>query len=267
MMEEKNYAYPKISGVDPSCYIDAYNLVLECSQEHTPRSFSIKLLELLRTFCPYDKAVVMFLNINGKVSGSYTIGIEREWLDMFLNYYTGTIAPEYDIYCGKRETSGFKFSTIIDWARVRESEFKRDYITPMGLKYSWGFCFFDLNGKYRVIISLDRTRNEPFSMQEQNRLGLALPILNNIHRNFFYHGVDSRSSRDIPQSAWNQFGLTAREEEISNLLCQGMTAQNISSALYIAITTTYKHIANIFKKTGVSSQQELIVKLLSSRSL
>ena len=46
-----------------------------------------------------------------------------------------------------------------------------------------------------------------------------------------------------------------------------MTAQNIASALYISVATAYKHIANIFKKTGVTSQQELIVKLLNEKRM
>ena len=46
------------------------------------------------------------------------------------------------------------------------------------------------------------------------------------------------------------------------LLCQGMTTQNISSALYISVGTTYKHVANILKKAGVTSKQELIVRIM-----
>ena len=69
------------------------------------------------------------------------------------------------------------------------------------------------------------------------------------------------------QSPWKEYNLTKREIEITNLLCQGMTVQNISSVLYIALTTTYKHIANIYKKLGVSSQQELLVKMLNRKAL
>ena len=44
-----------------------------------------------------------------------------------------------------------------------------------------------------------------------------------------------------------------------------MTAQTISASLCISVTTIYKHISNIFKKTGVKNQQELIVKLLNKK--
>lgn len=266
-MEENNYAYPKIKGVDPSCYIDAYNLVLECSQAHTPRSFSLRLLEQLKVFCPYDTAVMIFLNANGKLSGTYSVGIKKEQLDTFFGYYMqhlGPIPQTFNVFAGMTEYSGFNFSQIIHWADIPDGEFKKGYIDAIGLKYSWGFCFFDLFGAYRVIISIDRKRDVPFSDTEKARLGLALPILNNMHRNFFYQGTDTQEK--VVQTPWKEYDLTAREQEITGLLCQGMTAQNISSALFISIATTYKHISNIFKKTGVTSQQELVIKLLNTKS-
>ncbi len=269
--KEKNtipYAFPKLDSVDPSCYIDAYNLILECSQAHTPRSFSVKLLDLRQKVCSYDKAIVFFLNANQKVSGYYSVNIDDSLINTYLEYYlniVGDIAPNYDIYINKKENSGYNFSNIIDWSQLPPSEFKQGYIDVLGLKYSWGFCFFDLLGIYRVIVSLDRTRNVPFSKIERDRLGLALPILNNMHRNFFYQGMDTKEH--VVQTPWQEYHLTTRETEVANLLCQGMNAQNISSALYIAITTTYKHISNIFQKTGVSSQQELIVKLINKKTV
>lgn len=268
-MSEITYAFPKRKNVDPSCYIDAYNLVLECSQAHSPRGFVICLLDLLQRVCPYDSAVAFFLDVNGRISGRYAIGLKDDWLDMYLDYYAEilkTDSPEFmNIYIGKRESSGFNFSELINWSTISDTapeyNFKKEYIDLLGLKYSWGFCFFDLNGAYRAVISLDRIRNQPFCEIEQNRLGLALPILNNIYRNFFYQGVDTDGH--MVQSPWKTYRLTPRESEIADLLCQGMTVQNISSVLYIAITTTYKHISHIFEKVGVSSQRELVSKLLS----
>lgn len=270
MTDDENYAYPKIKGVSPSCYIDAYNLVLECSREHTPRSFSLRLLEQLKVFCPYDSAVLIFLDANGKLSGSYTVGIPQAMLNTFFDYYMnnpGSMPSSYNINIldGMNERCSLGFSQVIRWADTPEGEFKQDYIDVLGLKYSWGFFFFDLFGAYRVVISIDRKRDVPFSETEQARLGLALPILNNMHRNFFYQGTDTKEK--VVQTPWKEYDLTAREREISGLLCQGMTAQNIASALYISVATAYKHIANIFKKTGVTSQQELIVKLLNEKRM
>ena len=261
------YAFPKLKDMDPSCYIDAYNLVLECSHAHSPRSFIMKLLDMMNKVCPYDQAIVLFLDVNGKVSGRYTVNLDEKWIDLYLQYYMNIVEypQEISLFQDVKEESNFNFSRIYEWASFPKSEFITDYINELDIKHSWGFCFFDLNGAYRVVISLDRTRNVPFSETEQQRLALALPILNNMHKNFFYQGMDT--SESVVQSPWKAYNLTKRETEIANLLCQGMTVQNISNVLYIAITTTYKHIAHIYEKVGVSSQQELLVKMLNKKVL
>lgn len=260
------YAFPKKKDVDPSCYIDAYSLILECSQAHSPRSFATTLLDLVGRMCPFDEAMVLFMDANGKMSGRYTIGISDELFSEYLSMMEMSDYPKaISIYQDLNENSDFNFSNILTWSDFPKSPFITDYIDKRGLVYSWGFCFFDLNGAYRVVYSLDRTRNVPFSGIERSRLELALPILNNMHRNFFYQGMDTKDH--VIQSPWSEYGLTPREAEIANLLCQGMTVQNISSTLFIAVTTTYKHIAHIYEKLGVSSQQEMLVKMLNRKTL
>lgn len=262
-MNNITYAFPKLKHVDPSVYIDAYNLILECSQAHSPRSFAIKLLDLLAKICPYDEAMVFFLDPNGKLSGHYTINIQEKWINEYLNYYLTQLEfpKEFRIYQNVRESDPTTwFSRIIDWTKIPDSEFLTNYIQGRKLKYSWGFSFFDLNGIYRTVFSLDRTRNAVFSDIERDCLNLALPILNNMYRNFFYLGTDSASGKT--PSNWSKYNFTKRETEIVNLLCQGMSIQNISSALYIAKTTAYKHIAHIYEKAQVSTQQELLFKIM-----
>jgi DNA-binding CsgD family transcriptional regulator/MFS family permease len=55
-----------------------------------------------------------------------------------------------------------------------------------------------------------------------------------------------------------RFGLSAREQDILNLIVNGMSNAEISSALYITESTVKFHASNIFKKTGKSSRLELI---------
>lgn len=265
-MNDITYAFPKLKGVDPSCYIDAYSLVLLCSQAHTPRSFTMKLLEKLKKLCPYDEAIVFFLNENKKITGQYSVGVKEEWVNSYLEYYMDEVPktnPAFAIQQNLRETDWEKTVNIIDWSQYSGTEFIQNYINGRGLKYSWGFTFFDMNGNYRVTISLDRKTESPFTKREQACFRLALPILNNMYRNFFYSGIDTSSKKK--QSQWERYNFTAREAEIANLLCQGTTVKNISSILYIEVSTTYKHMAHIYKKAGVSSKQELLVELLQGR--
>ena len=42
----------------------------------------------------------------------------------------------------------------------------------------------------------------------------------------------------------------------------GLSPAHVADTLFISTSTAYKHIANIYKKLHVSSQQELLVRVL-----
>lgn len=56
----------------------------------------------------------------------------------------------------------------------------------------------------------------------------------------------------------NHFGLSAREQEIFNLIIKGMTNTEIASTLFITESTVKFHASNIFKKTHLNNRIELI---------
>lgn len=55
-----------------------------------------------------------------------------------------------------------------------------------------------------------------------------------------------------------EFGLTPREAEVAELLAMGRNAEYIAKELFIAHSTAKSHIAHIYQKTGLSSQQRLM---------
>ena len=55
-----------------------------------------------------------------------------------------------------------------------------------------------------------------------------------------------------------EFGLTARETEVAELLATGRNAEHIAGELFIAHSTAKSHIAHIYQKTGLNSQQRLM---------
>jgi DNA-binding CsgD family transcriptional regulator len=65
----------------------------------------------------------------------------------------------------------------------------------------------------------------------------------------------------------SDFGVTKREAEIIELICEGKSNKSIADALFISHYTVKDHIYNIFQKTGVKSRiqlanlvQELLIK-------
>jgi len=56
-------------------------------------------------------------------------------------------------------------------------------------------------------------------------------------------------------------GLTAREEKIAQLVCEGKSNNEIAAELYISLSTVKTHIGNINSKLNVTNRSELIAKL------
>lgn len=59
--------------------------------------------------------------------------------------------------------------------------------------------------------------------------------------------------------------LTAKEEEILALVCDGMGGVDISKQLHIKHDTVRKHMSNIYNKTGYSTALELAVRTLQKQ--
>ncbi len=62
-------------------------------------------------------------------------------------------------------------------------------------------------------------------------------------------------------SAYHHEKLTPKELEISKYICQGLTNKEISSKLFVNISTVTTHIYHIFQKLNVKSRSRLIYEL------
>ncbi|MTI48445.1 helix-turn-helix transcriptional regulator [Sporosalibacterium faouarense] len=236
-----------------------HDFTLSCGRVHEPKAFSTKILSSLDELCNFDQSLIYFLDGNGKVYNQYLMNIDKRWSTMYLEYYSKTKNCCYSLERNFREDPDKPTINIKAWEKEPSTEFITDYIRSRGLKYSLGFALYDLNGMPRTIFSLDKTKNESFTDDEFMTLYLIVPILNNLHKNFFYQ---QKSSQGVEQISWDTTSLTPREIEIANLLCQGISPSVISKLLYISQSTTYKHISNIYEKMHVSTLQELLVRLL-----
>lgn len=243
------------------------DVVKECGMAHNPRSFAIDIGHYIGKIAPFDEFVCFFLDNNGKITGQYLRGMSEEWSRKYLEYYSQIENKKYNYYdADVRENPSMPTINVHDWVLESKlygpSEFFRNYIQARGLKTSCGFAFYDLHGNYRTVISLDRKTDKPFTNHELYNLQQAISMLNSLHKNFYYQG---NSLANIKQKTWSDARLTAREIEVVDLLAQGTSPQNIARILYISISTTYKHIAHIYEKMHVSSQQELLVKILRAQ--
>ncbi len=240
------------------------DVVQSCGKAHNPRSFAIDILHHINKIAPFDQGMAMFIDGNKKLVGQYLRGVDDKSFKTYTEHYSEAENKKYSYAKDVRENPNAPTINVHAWEKEKPGEFVDDYIYARGLKYSCGFALYDLHGNYRLIFSLDRLKEEPFSNKELYNLQQAVFMLNDLHKNFYYVGA---SLKKVKQKTWAKAKLTAREIEVVDLMAQGISPANISRILYISLSTTYKHIAHIYDKMSVSSQQELLVKLLREQEL
>lgn len=64
----------------------------------------------------------------------------------------------------------------------------------------------------------------------------------------------------VEKQAIEEFVLTQREKEITELIMDGLTNQEIADKLFISIKTVKTHIYNIYQKLDIKNRTELIFK-------
>ena len=234
--------------------------LLECGEVHEPYNFCSSVLKNFSQLVPFDEAVFLMLDGNRRIVRKRFMNISRHWSSVYLEYYSRLSNAEYGLDKDISEDRSVPFVELINWEDFYErgDSFITDYIKGRGLKASLAFTLFDLNGAPATAFSLDRTGNKGFTKDEMEITGIVVAHLNNLYKNMFV-----RPPGQV--RIWDGRGdeeLTPREREVAELLCQGVTPTNIARELRISLGTANKHIGHIYKKYGVGSRQELLVRML-----
>jgi len=57
---------------------------------------------------------------------------------------------------------------------------------------------------------------------------------------------------------YKKYGITKREKEIVNAICEGKTNQQIADELFISLQTVKDHTHRIYSKIGINSRMKLV---------
>lgn len=99
--------------------------------------------------------------------------------------------------------------------------------------------------------------------EDLQMLGLGIIVLAFFLGNALYlRKVQVKSStgttdHKIDPASFERFGMTTREQEIIQLICQGKTNKEIGNILFISPITARDHCSNIYRKAGVKSRTQL----------
>ena len=120
---------------------------------------------------------------------------------------------------------------------------------------------------YTLIISLNLTSIFLIAINESFGLLFILGYLGfNIIPVLFLHLylqkhyvaiVDNGTFQDKMADIISKFKISKREAEVFELICKGMSNQEISDSLFISLQTVKDHNHNIFLKTGVKNRVQL----------
>ena len=71
---------------------------------------------------------------------------------------------------------------------------------------------------------------------------------------------------DLAPLLMRAWGLTRRQREVTRLVIDGLSTEDIATALFISVHTVRDHLKTMFGKTGVSRRQDLITVLTGRTS-
>ena len=232
---------------------DIYDLAVQCCQFRDVRSFTISFLQEIRKMVDFDEALLFYLDGRQKLEDYYLYNINPKWMSLYLNYYSHADRGMYGI--AQRDLEHLDDVYVHRWKFEKSTEVIPDYIRPRNLVSSLGFPLHDGAGSVRTVIAFDRLTSAPFSEEEIELIRAVRKLLNPYHRLLF--GVSAKTDGGKMETQL----LTARENEVLNLLRQGLAPANIAHILHITVPTTNRHISNIYKKLKVNSRGELMAKI------
>lgn len=236
---------------------DLSDFVLRCGTEKSPHGFGASVLDHVAALVPFDQGRLYFLSDNGCVSDMYLIGIGRQDVEEYFEYYHDVDNGEFSV-----RRLAHLYSTrypsldecIRDGSSYRQMQIG-EYVAELGIKYSFGLGLWDAQGCLRCLYTLDRVCDVPFSQEEKETAYIAFQHLNQLFQNLCLMPAQNSPCPVSPQL------LTKRENEIAVLLVKGITPAEISKRLCISFATVNKHLANMHRKLHVATRQELIVHL------
>ena len=99
-----------------------------------------------------------------------------------------------------------------------------------------------------------------FVLKKSNKFELQQAISNVFEgSNYFSQEILQKLSFQSAHSLKGNENITNREMEILQLICKGLTTQEISEKLFISFNTVETHRTNIFRKSNVKNIAGLIV--------
>ena len=233
------------------------DILLELYSMNDLKEIEHHFLMNVRALIPYNQSNFRAVSPDsGEVLKDGTVFIDTD--AAMIPVFFHNIEPEKNYLknlFNYRESIVYNETDLLDEDVRKNTEFYRDYLLPQKIPYSCGIILIE-EEKLIGVISIFRSREwGDFTEKE-------LFILN-IFKNHLTKIIMRCLQRQKQTIVFEDSNLTPREREIAEMILKGYSNEEIAEDLSITISTTKKHVYNIFNKYHVKSRMALI-KLLAN---
>ena len=133
----------------------------------------------------------------------------------------------------------------------------QEWLSPMGVYFSCGLSIVADGIPYGTMTLFRAFDDGDFTDKEIEILEYILRYIQQWLVGFYPNGISYTGNQPQLKELQARYFLTNREDEIVRLIFSGADITQLSDMLFITENTVHKHIANIYKKMGVSNRTQL----------
>lgn len=217
-------------------------------------------VEAVRAVIPFSHSMYHYsITLNGSTDafayGSADLSLEAleayqqdfESID-YINWFADEPTPHV-----------FRDTDLVPRDFRENSEIMRKWMQPNGLFYSIGLTIASHDNPYGNVY-LFRTQDEgDFTEKDVAVLGILNEHLCIRYSNELPHGHADKVIANEASPLAQKYRLTQKESDVLACIADGRTRSSIAGHLFMSENTFKKHLANIYKKTGESRYEDLVL--------
>ncbi|WLR51736.1 LuxR C-terminal-related transcriptional regulator [Bacillus tianshenii] len=196
----------------------------------------------------YDESIFWLADDNGNLTNPLPYRIHDKVVVDYIEEYF-----EYDYLHPKkhlnlfRSNKALRLSDLTTFNEYENSTYYRSFMQPNGYYDEMVVALMNSENSCVGVLGMARRKDTmPFTTKDCKRFQLLSELIGT---------TLSRQTKPVPSL------LSKREAEVTQLLKEGRTNQEIAQELYISLNTVKKHLQNIFQKYEVRNRVQLVKKL------
>ncbi len=220
--------------------------------------FSNKIMRIFNMLIPYTKGYFIMLDENGDIvlhDAQCFVNMDNDLKNRYISHYYDKDYLKY-LYDISIETVVYRDTDIIDSVVREQTDFYKKFLKPIDIPFGCGILIIH-NKKCVGVFNLFRSESlGDFTEKDIYILNIFKKHIENIIFN-----LESESKSDLlfqkcMESTTEKYGLTERETEVLELICQGLSSEEICDKLTISLSTVKKHSHNLYNKLSVKNKAQ-----------